>query len=704
MTNRVTITIGLGVIAISGSTVAILPAQAYTPDQTTQQVEISVGEAGRVNLAGTGLVPVVIHDADATTFDLQSITLGQDAEPARWPDGSVIATVVDMDGDGRKDVVVHVDKAELRREGGLTADAGQVSVSAATNDGGTLEGSGSVRPEVVLEVKFDEAMRVRGAGPDLHSLRGQSLGAVEAALERYDAERLTPFLSAAAAQRLAENTADTQAGPVRRVPDLASWYTLTLPADTDVAGALAELRTLREISYVAPAPGLVPPPQESATPDFTGLQRYFRSAAENGIDADFSRTDPRIRGEGIKIVDLEYDWNEHHEDLQLPDPGTDVGGDAFEKYKGFNDQHGTAVFGILGGLDNDYGVTGGVPDADLYGISPTRASGGWAPGAALAYLASLQNDDGSSFLQPGDAVLLEQQNGQVIPNADCPLSPGSCFSPLEWLVSVHDAVTLLTSMGVTVVATGGNGANSTDHPAYTRDGLSWFRPENSSGSIFEGAGDSDTRERLNFSNYGPRFDLQGWGNRITTTGHGGTSTSFWPTTGGGDPATLNFRYTDRFGGTSGGGPIVTTAVVAIQSYVKATGQEPWSAQEIASLLKATGQPQGPNTAATQHIGPLPNLRAALVAIEVDVPETTLLLDRRPPRTGDYTDPTVSLEATDGWGSGVDRIMYRLDGERVWTTYDAPFAVTGQGEHTIEYRANDANDNTEPAESYTFTNH
>ncbi len=405
---------------------------------------------------------------------------------------------------------------------------------------------------------------------------------------------------------------------------------------------------------------------------------------------------------GIKIVDLEYDWNEHHEDLQLPDPGTDVGGDAFEKYKGFNDQHGTAVFGILDALDNDYGVTGGVPDADLYGISPTRASGGYAAGPALAYLAALQDANGESFLQPGDAVLLEQQGGQVIPNSDCPVQPGTCYSPLEWNVAVHDAVSLLTSMGVTVIATGGNGYNSTDNPAYTRDGLPWFRPENSSGSIFEGAGDSDTRERLAFSNYGPRFDLQGWGNRITTTGHGGTSTSFWPTTGGSDPATLNYRYTGSFGGTSGGGPIVTTAVVAIQSYRLATGQKPWSAQRIADLLKETGQPQGPNSAA-QHIGPLPNIRAALIEIEVDRPITTLLLDGQPPEDRSYSDPLVSLDATDGWDSGVNRTMYRIDDIPQWFLYDEPFVVSGTGEHTIQYRSNDFNDSTERIQSVTLVN-
>jgi Subtilase family len=707
MTRRLTATIGVGALVVTGAAFAALPAAAFEPESAPHDVEISIGQAGRVNLAGTGLVPVVIHGADgvgATAVDPSSIVVGGDVQAVRSSAGRVLATIVDMDADGRDDLVVHVDQADLRRSGSLTSDVERLAVSATAANGGTLAGVATVRPEVVLELKFVEALQVSGAGTDIHRAQGQSLPGVEAALAEYEADGLSPFLTQAASQRLTQNLANTQAA-AQAVPDLASWYTLTLPADTDVARALDTLRALPAIGYAGQAPGMAPPPaapEQPETPDFRGAQRYFRTAAENGIDADFSRADPRIRGEGIKIVDLEYDWNEHHEDLQLPDPGTDVGGDAFEKYKGFNDQHGTAVLGILGALDNDYGITGGVPEAELYGISPVRANGGYAPGPALAYLAALQDESGDSFLQPGDAVLLEQQGGQVIPNSDCPVRPGTCYSPLEWNVAVHQAVSLLTSMGVTVVATGGNGYNSTDNPAYARDGLPWFRPENSSGSIFEGAGDADTRERLAFSNHGPRFDLQGWGNRITTTGHGGTSTSFWPTTGGSDPATLNYRYTGSFGGTSGGGPIVTTAVVAIQSYRLATGQKPWSAQRIADLLKATGQAQGPNSAA-QHIGPLPNIRAALIEIEVDRPETTLLLDGRPARQGPYRDPVISLDATDGWGSGVDRTMYRLNDMPQWFTYHGPFLVTGPGEHTIQYRSNDLNHNTERTKVVTFTN-
>jgi Subtilase family len=686
-TKRLATSAALGAFVVCGSAIALSPLQASPSGASAAgRADFSIGVTGRVNLVGVGLVPVEIHSTetlDATEIELSTLTLGAAAAPVREADGSVLASVEDVDADGRDDVVVHVDTKELTGDGGLTPGTESLAMSARTSDGATVAAAGAVRPEVVLEVKLT------GDEPSPE---------VEAVLDRYRAERLVPFLADSAARRLADNADRVgRSGGI----DMASWHTLTLPADADAVAAMADLEALPEVQYAEPAPALAPPPQQPETPDFTGMQRYFRSADENGIDADFSRADPRIRGDGIKIVDLEYDWNEHHEDLQLPNPGTDVGGTEFEKYTGFNDQHGTAVLGILGAIDNDYGVTGGVPDAGLYGISPVRANGQYAPGAALAYLAALQDANGEPFLRPGDAVLLEQQGGQVIPDADCPVQPGTCYSPLEWNVAVHDAVTLLTSMGVTVVATGGNGYNSTENPAYTRDGLPWFRPENSSGSIFVGAANSDTRERLAYSNHGSRFDLQGWGHRITTTGHGGTSTDFWPPTGGDDPATLDFRYTDSFGGTSGAGPIVTTAVVAVQSYLKSTGQGTWSAQQIGDLLKATGQPQGPDPE-TEHIGPLPNLRAALIAIEVDAPESTLLLNGQPPRPRPYVNPLVTLEADDGWGSGVQEIRYRVDLGH-WQTYDDPFRVRGKGLHLIRYRAVDVNGNAEKVDSVVFLN-
>jgi hypothetical protein len=468
-------------------------------------------------------------------------------------------------------------------------------------------GSGGVDASPQLEVKFAESLRVRGAGESLHSASGRNMARVQAALASVGASAVRPLVQGIAVERIDQLGDTARARSGRPAPDLASWYSVTLPATADAAVVAARLRSLPEVVFVYSAPEPVQPPVSpvlapdvsvavSSTPDFTGLQGYLRPAPE-GIDADFSRQDPRARGAGIAIVDLEFDWRMSHEDLQL-DSSSDLGGTVFTRFPTFA-AHGTAVFGELVANDNAFGVTGSVPDAAMFGISPMfqLANGKlkFRPGPALVYLAGL------GVLEAGDTVLLEQQaNGP---------GGGNSFAPVEWIPSVFDAVRLLTDLGVVVVEAGANGNQNLDDPAFVRDGVPWFdRSVNDSGAILVGAGSSDEHERLSFSNYGSRFDLQGWGHNIVTTG------------GNGDlqlgSGTLDDRYTATFSGTSGAASIVAGAVVATQSYLRSTGQPPLSNRQVVDLLALTGTPQGPATAG-QRIGPLPNLAAALSVIGVD---------------------------------------------------------------------------------------
>ena len=110
------------------------------------------------------------------------------------------------------------------------------------------------------------------------------------------------------------------------------------------------------------------------------MQGYLRPAPQ-GIDADFTRKDPRIRGAGVTIADLEYYWTANHEDLQLDPIATDLGKTAYPQYPNFADEHGTAVFGEMVAKDNGYGVTGGVPDATMRGISPHARAADRRPAA-----------------------------------------------------------------------------------------------------------------------------------------------------------------------------------------------------------------------------------------------------------------------------------------------------------------------------------
>lgn len=694
MARRLRAGVALGTLAVTGYALLAPPAQA-APEA---DADVTVGFTGHVNLAGPGLIPVTVHGSpavDVTGIDLDTVTIS-DVAPARSESGAVISHVADADGDGTDDLTVHVDKQALADGGALGPDTDSLEVSAGTDGGAVVDGAGAVRPEVSLEIKFAEGYRVRGGSEaTLRSTSGSSLDAVRDVLDRHDVSALIPFVEPAQVPDLAAATNRAQARSATPVPDLASWYTVMLPAGADAEAVLSELAALPEVVYAYPSPEPAPPPAEP-TPDLSPLQGYLRPAdTHNGINIEEVREDPRVRGAGIKVIDLEYDWNPFHEDLQLDDT-SDAGQGRFVPYTGFGDDHGTAVFGEIMAVDNGFGVTGGVPDVEMYGISPSEllpnGSMPWRPGPALAFLATIQDENGQPFVQPGDAVLLEQQTSS-------PLG-GSRYAPLEWIPAVFEANRVLTAMGANVVLTGGNGDTNTDDAMYVRGGVKWFDPAvQHSGSIFVGAGASGlrannpARSRLNFSNYGQRFDLQAWGQDIYTTGY----CNVFCAELGNDP---NRAYSRSFSGTSGAGPIVTNAVVAVQSYVKSVGLGPWTSAQINDLLRATGTPQTTNT--HQNIGPLPNVQAALASIEVDAPTTELDLNQRPNRDGQYTNPTVTLAADDSWGSGVAVTQYRINGG-AWTAYDGPFRIRAYGVHTVEYRSVDANDNTESAHSITVDN-
>jgi hypothetical protein len=126
-----------------------------------------------------------------------------------------------------------------------------------------------------------------------------------------------------------------------------------------------------------------------------------------------------------------------------------------------------------------------------------------------------------------------------------------------------------------------------------------------SGAILVGAGTSDlNHERINYSNFGSRVDLQGWGQNVFTSGFTGSYITI-----GGD---LNQAYTN-FAGTSSATPMVAGCVVVLQSYYHNLTGSFLSPLEMRNLLINTGIPQG--NPATGHIGPLPNMQAALHAID-----------------------------------------------------------------------------------------
>lgn len=436
-----------------------------------------------------------------------------------------------------------------------------------------------------LIAKFKDSLRMR-AEPD-----GGFRSAANAA-ERSKASELEPLarqyrmrfsqhirLPEASLQDLESQAAQASG---RAQPDLAGVLAVDVPEESleETAEAL-QASPLTEYVYFEQVDP--PPPQQGCsdqspdTPNFTPLQAQHGPEGLN-LTAAWELTSDG--GAGVWVADCEYSYNPNHEDLCGIIPGLapiSHGDDDFT-------HHGTAALGELVGGDNSYGCTG---------VSP----------AATAYFFSEQNGrrvtaitEAVKAMRPGDVVLLEMQvSGSQTEER---------YAPAEIELAVWDAVKVGTDKGVIVVAAAGNGFKNGRGPGEDLDSANYagYRARGDSGAIIVGAGAANARhDKLFYSTFGSRVDVQGWGERIITTGYGGFARL------GGD---VNQAYTDSFGGTSGASAMVAGAVVWLQGVADTYLGRRLRPLEMRKLLINTGTPQGSG----EHIGPIPNVEAAARAI------------------------------------------------------------------------------------------
>ncbi|MCG3123858.1 MAG: hypothetical protein GIKADHBN_02286 [Phycisphaerales bacterium] len=369
------------------------------------------------------------------------------------------------------------------------------------------------------------------------------------------------------------------------LPDLRLTFTAILMPGTDLESAIDQLRALAEIEYALPVVKPAPPP---VPPDFSPFQGYLHPAPI-GIGAIICSTWPGGTGVHVTVCDVEYSWNYAHMDLppviHLGPPGIDP----------FNDNnHGTAVLGEMGSVNNGWGTIGAV-----FGASFRTAAANTAAGYNVASAITTA----AAGLLPGDVILIEQQT--FGPN-------GGNYVPCEWDPPVYGAIKQAVGIGRIVVEAAGNGGENLDGPLYStgHGGHYPFLLPNDSGAIIVGAGAAPAafggstvdRSRLWFSCYGATVDLQGWGESVTTSGYG----SLYSFEG------VNLWFTATFNGTSSASPIVASACVALLSvYEQITGL-PLSPQQVRDYLVLTGSPQQSGIfPASQHIGPRPDVLQAI---------------------------------------------------------------------------------------------
>lgn len=367
----------------------------------------------------------------------------------------------------------------------------------------------------------------------------------------------------------------------------ARWVWIVVPTD-DASAVLASLARDPAVEQAFVPPVVSLPTSESPLPDpscpiktpsFESYQGYL-GAAPHGIDAPAAWSRGAM-GQGVWFADVEGGWNAEHEDL----PGDRITHAAGEKMRDrYWEMHGTAVLGEVVGLPNGKGVVGIAPETERVF---TASIGGLSVADAL--------DGAAEQLRAGDVLLIELQG----------TGPRGRFLPVEFWDDNFDAIEAATKRGVIVIEAAGNGEENLDHPGY-RGKLE--RKTRDSGAIMVGAGGPPRdgfvdRERLDFSNYGTRVDVQGWGRMVATLDYGDLQAC----------SGTERHYTGQFSGTSSASPIVAGAAILVQSVAKQSGRV-LAPGEMRELLRATGTAQAGDT--REHIGPRPDVARALEQLAV----------------------------------------------------------------------------------------
>jgi serine protease len=376
-------------------------------------------------------------------------------------------------------------------------------------------------------------------------------------------------------------------GPVPPTHSLTAFWIVDAggeePRTTQLRDALLGVQEAVETVDWERAPG--PPPVNVLLNDYASQQLHL-DPTPAGIDAKWVWDQLGLTGAGIDFIDIERGWNLDHEDLKPRGPIrlTPASWDDAEW-----DDHGTAVLGLVAGVDNDVGILGIAPGLNSVQVI-SHSSSTTTVASAITKAANT--------LAPGDVLLIESQTSDFLPI--------EALGPAE-----RTAILAATNKEIIVIEPAGNGSGrSLDF---------WLKWWPDTRTIIVGAsvgdrpsGSTVAHAPLPSTNVGARINCFAPGVGLLSAG------------GGDLVGSGNTAYTKSFGETSGASAIVAGAAVLAQNMHVAAGNTRLDLTAMRNLLSQNGTPQG--SPALGLIGVMPDLRriaASLVDVYVrDYPGDT----------------------------------------------------------------------------------
>ncbi len=390
-------------------------------------------------------------------------------------------------------------------------------------------------------------------------------------------------------------------------PNLLTYFAIDCPPGVDpqlLAEALSTWETV-QTAYVVIRPAL---PYPCATPDDPRFksQGYLKKAP-GGIDAEYAWKFPEGCGKGIQFVDIEQGWMLNHEDLK------DV---KIKLIYGINKtgkdcmDHGTAVVGIVVGVDNKKGGIGIAPSAAAKVASIYKTSTSWNTADAILKAISLVNF--------GDVLLLELQTAQ--------------YDPIETGLANFDTIRFGTALGISIVEPAGNGFKDLDKFKDSSGKLILDRGSKDfkdSGAIMVAAVRVDKIPHQPLkgpvgvgTNTGSRIDCYAWGSSIDTCSCDANGTKS--------------LYTSSFGGTSGASAIIAGAALVVQGIAEAKLKYRISGWQLRKILSEPTNGTSPATPmlGSYGLGIMPDLKKIISNMALNVAPDIYIRDF----VGDTGDP------------------------------------------------------------------